>query len=247
MVQLNDSTENKVNNRRAKDEIREINVTKDYVPNSLGSVLISFGNTRVLCTANMEDRVPKFIYGSGEGWLSAEYSMLPGSTTSRSQRERGYTKGRTQEIQRLIGRCLRTTIDLSKIGQRTIWIDCDVLQADGGTRCASITGGFIALGLAVKKMIERGMIRTNPLKRYIAALSVGILDDKIFTDLDYGLDFKADVDMNIVMDHMGNLIEIQGTAEGKPFSKAQLEKMLQLAENGIKDIISIEKDFVNLD
>lgn len=226
--------------------MRTITIEPNYLKDPPGSVLISVGNTKVLCVATVEDRVPRFRYGSGKGWLTAEYSLLPGSTNVRTKRERGHTGGRTSEIQRLIGRTLRTGVDLSSIGERTIWVDCDVIQADGGTRCASITGGFVALALAIKKLCKTGKIRRNPLKRYVGAVSVGLVKGEVKGDLDYELDFNADVDMNVVMDHKGNYIEIQGTAEGDPFTNEHLHEMMVVAGNNIEKLIEVQKEVVDI-
>lgn len=228
-------------------EMRKLEIIPDYLLHPQGSVLISAGKTRVLCTASVEDRMPKFIYGSGNGWLTAEYSMLPGSTPDRYRRERhGHVKGRTKEIQRLIGRCLRCCIDLEKLPEKTIWIDCDVLQADGGTRTASISGGFVALSLAVKKMVDKGVFKENPLTRYVGAISVGVVDGEVVLDLDYENDFEADVDMNVVMDDAGDFIEVQGTAEGAPFNREQMNEMVFKAGEGIRNIILRQKEIIDI-
>lgn len=243
--------ENEKPNSLQKDEgsctIRDIEIVPNYILHPEGSVLISAGKTKVICTATCEQRVPRFIYGSGNSWLTAEYSMLPGSTTERNKREVGnMMSGRTKEIQRLIGRSLRSGIDLTRLGERTFWIDCDVIQADGGSRTASISGGFVALALAIKKMMKEKTLRVNPLKRYIAAISVGIVDGKVELDLDYGKDYRAGVDMNVVMDDHDNFIEVQGTAEGKPFTKGQLDEMLAAAASGIRKIILKQKEIVDI-
>ncbi len=224
-------------------ELRNIEITKDYLENPDGSVLIKMGKTKVICTAMVEEGVPFFLKGKNEGWLTAEYSMLPGSTIRRKVREaaRQRIEGRTQEIQRLIGRSLRTGIDLKKLGERTIWIDCDVIQADGGTRTASIVGGFVAMVLAVDKLYEAGKISENPIKNYIGAVSVGITEDGTVLDMCFKEDSKALVDMNIVMTDTGEYIEIQGTGEEASFSRRQLDDILAVGEKGIDEIIELEK------
>ncbi|MDP6155270.1 MAG: ribonuclease PH [Candidatus Thermoplasmatota archaeon] len=227
--------------------IRPIEIVPNYLLHPPGSVLISVGNTKVLCTATVEERVPRFIYGSGNGWLSAEYSMLPGSTQDRKKRETGtYVSGRTKEIQRLIGRSLRSCIDMRKLRERTIWIDCDVIQADGGSRTASISGSFVALALAVQKLMGERLITENPIKGHIAAISVGIVDGKVELDLDYEKDFRADVDMNVVMNDKGHFIEVQGTAEGNPFTREQMNEMVDAAALGIKKIIEKQKEIIDI-
>ena len=243
--------ENEKSDSHPKDEgtctIRDLEIIPNYVLHPPGSVLFSAGNTKVICTASIEERVPRFVYGSGKGWLSAEYSMLPGATHDRNKRETGnFVSGRNREIQRLIGRSLRSCIDLGRTGERTFWIDCDVIQADGGSRTASISGGFVAMALAVRKMMKEGSIRSNPLRCYIGAISVGIVDGKVELDLDYKKDFNADVDMNVVMNDRGDLIEVQGTAEGKPFSRGQLDQMLDSAAYGIGKIIEKQKEIVDI-
>ena len=228
-------------------KIRPIEIVSNYLLYPPGSVLISVGNTKVLCTATVEERVPRFIYGSGNGWLSAEYSMLPGSTQDRKKRETGtFVSGRTKEIQRLIGRSLRSCIDMRKLRERTIWIDCDVIQADGGSRTASISGSFVALALAIRKMMKERLITENPIKGYIAAISVGIVDGKVELDLDYEKDFRADVDMNVVMNDKGHFIEVQGTAEGNPYTREQMNEMLDVAALGIKKIIQKQKEIIDI-
>jgi len=204
-----------------------------------GSVLIEVGNTKVLCTATVEDKVPTFLRGTGEGWITAEYSMLPRATAERNPREsaRGKIGGRTHEIQRLIGRSLRAVVDLKALGERTIWLDCDVLQADGGTRSASITGAFIALADALRKIEDADV----GVKEYLAAVSVGIVNGELLLDLDYGEDSTAEVDFNVVMTQSGKLVEVQGTAEGRPFSRAEMEQLLNLAEKGVFELMEIQK------
>lgn len=234
---------------RKEDQLRPVKITNDYLLHPEGSVLIEMGNTKVICTASIEDRVPPFLKGSGKGWITAEYSMLPRSTQNRKIREasRGKLEGRTQEIKRLIGRALRSVVDLDKLGEKTIWIDCDVIQADGGTRTASITGAFIALVEALKKMVEEGLLEALPIKRYVAAVSVGVVDDTPILDLCYKEDSNAKVDMNIVMSDKGEFIEIQGTGEEEPFNKEELHKLLELGEKGIKELIAIQKELLKTD
>jgi len=226
---------------RKNDELRPIKIEKNFIKNADGSVLIELGNTRVICTASIENKVPPFLKDQKKGWITAEYGMLPRSTPVRMLREStaGRVGGRTHEIQRLIGRTLRAVVDLEKLGERTIWIDCDVIEADGGTRTASITGGYIALVEAVKKAMNAGMITENPIKDSIAAISVGIVLGEPRLDLCYAEDSQAEVDMNIVMTGSGKFIEIQGTAEILPFSKENLFQLLSLAEKGIREIIRI--------
>lgn len=229
---------------RNNNETREIKITRNYIKYPQGAVLVEFGDTKVICTATIEDKVPTFLKGAGEGWITCEYSMLPGSTQTRKPREvsKGKVDGRTAEVQRLIGRALRSVVDLKKIGERTIWIDCDVIQADGGTRTASVTGSFVALIDAINSIYEEGKIENYPINNYVAAVSVGVLDGEIILDLCYDEDFKAIVDMNVVMTDDGRFVEIQGTGEEGPFSKDEMERMLLLAEEGIKRIIQIQKD-----
>lgn len=224
---------------RKNDELRKIKIQKNFIKNADGSVLIELGNTRVICTASIENKVPPFLKDQKKGWITAEYGMLPRSTPVRMLREStaGRVGGRTHEIQRLIGRSLRAVIDLEKIGERTIWIDCDVIEADGGTRTASITGGYIALKEAISKAISVGMISENPLKDSIAAVSVGIVSGEPRLDLCYAEDSQAEVDMNVVMTGSGKFVEIQGTAEILPFSKENLLQLIALAEKGIREII----------
>jgi ribonuclease PH len=224
---------------RKNDEIRQIRIVKDFIRNADGSVLIELGNTRVICTASIENKVPPFLKDQKKGWITAEYGMLPRSTPTRMLREStaGRVGGRTHEIQRLIGRSLRAVVDLEKLGERTIWIDCDVIEADGGTRTASITGGYIALKEAIEKALNAGMITENPIKDTIAAISVGIINNEPRLDLCYAEDSQAEVDMNIVMTGSGKFIEIQGTAEIIPFSRENLLQLLSLAEKGIREII----------
>jgi len=224
---------------RKNDEIRQIKIVREFIKNADGSVLIELGNTRVICTASIENKVPQFLKDQKKGWITAEYGMLPRSTPTRMLREStaGRVGGRTHEIQRLIGRSLRAVVELEKLGERTIWIDCDVIEADGGTRTASITGGYIALKEAIEKALNAGMITENPIKDTIAAISVGIINNEPRLDLCYAEDSQAEVDMNIVMTGSGKFIEIQGTAEIIPFSRENLLQLLSLAEKGIREII----------
>ncbi|HEX8983736.1 MAG TPA: ribonuclease PH [Ktedonobacterales bacterium] len=228
---------------RANDQLRPISITTDYIKHAEGSALIEFGDTRVLCVASIEDRVPPFLEGRGQGWVTAEYAMLPRAGNTRSQRESvaGKVGGRTHEIQRLIGRSLRAALDLRALGERTITLDCDVLQADGGTRTASITGAWIALQRATKRLKEQGILRVDPVKLSVAAVSVGIVKDQGMLDLNYGEDSRAEVDANVVMTDKGEFIEVQGTAEGKPFSRARLDELLALAEKGIRELQEIQR------
>ena len=228
---------------RKNDELRKISFVVDFTKYAEGSVLAVFGETKVLCTASIESNVPRWIRGSGSGWVTAEYGMLPRATHSRSNREasRGKQSGRTQEIQRLIGRSMRGIMDLKMLGEKTITLDCDVIQADGGTRTAAISGAYLALKIALKNLLEKDLIKNDPLTGYLAAISVGIYNNESILDLNYVEDSNAETDMNIVMNDTGKLIEIQGTAEGKMFNREELDSMLDLAENGIKDIIQIQK------
>ena len=228
--------------------MRKVNIKTGFIKYAEGSCLIEFGNTKVICTASLENSVPPFLRGKGSGWITAEYSMLPRSCTRRTPREssRGKVGGRTHEIQRLIGRSLRSVIDMDLLGERTIWIDCDVIQGDGGTRTASITGAFVALVICLKKMKKEHLIEKLPVKDYVAAVSVGIVGKDMILDLDYEKDSTADVDMNVVMTSKGKFIEIQGTAEGEPFSGVQMKKMLLLAEGGIKKLIAKQKEILKI-
>jgi len=230
-------------NGRSSNQTRQVKVTKNYIIHPHGSVLFEMGNTRVLCSASVDNKVPSFLRDKGQGWVTAEYSMLPSSTNTRTSREatKGKVSGRTQEIQRLIGRSLRSIINLKKLGERTVWIDCDVIQADGGTRCASITGAFIALMLAMKKLKKDKLIKEMPVRDYVAAISVGVVSGKNYLDLDYSEDSEADVDMNIIKTGTGGFVEIQGTAEREPFSDKQMKAMLTLADKGIKQLVDIQK------
>jgi ribonuclease PH len=228
---------------RNNEQIRPVKITRNYLKHAEGSVLIEMGDTKVICTASVDDKVPPFIKGTGKGWITSEYGMIPRSTEARKPREstRGKVDGRTMEIQRLIGRALRSIVDLEKLGEMTIYIDCDVIQADGGTRTASITGSYVALVDALYKLVQQEKIEAMPLNGYIAAISVGIKDGEAILDLNYAEDSTCQVDMNIVMTDKGEFIEIQGTGEESPFSKAQLQEMMGLAEKGIKELIEIQK------
>jgi ribonuclease PH len=223
---------------RASDELRAIRIERGFTQHAEGSVLVSFGETRVICTASIEARVPGWLRDAGQGWLTAEYGMLPRSTHTRSDREaaRGKQSGRTQEIQRLIGRALRAVLDLKALGQHTITIDCDVIQADGGTRTAAITGGYVALADAIRVLKKKGLIRKNPLYGQVAAVSVGIWEGKPVLDLDYAEDSSAETDMNVVMNEAGAFIEVQGTAEGHAFHRHEMDQMLELAVTGIHQL-----------
>lgn len=227
--------------RRQADQLRSHSFQLDFVSNPLASVVINCGNTKVLCTASIEDRVPRFLLNSGQGWLTAEYRMLPGATSPRHSRELMRLSGRTQEIQRLIGRSLRASIDLKALGERTITIDADVLQADAGTRTAAITGGYVALAHGIKKLIAAGELKTSPLLEPVAAVSVGLIEGKAVLDLNYPEDLAADVDLNIVMNGSLGLIEIQGTAEANSFTRTQLNQMLDLAESGIRELLAAQQ------
>lgn len=228
---------------RKNNEIRNVKIQRSFLETAEGSVLISMGNTRVICTASIEEKVPPFLKEQKKGWVTAEYSMLPRATLTRTVRESmtGRVSGRTHEIQRLIGRALRSVVDLSLVGERTIWIDCDVLQADGGTRTASITGAFICLSDALKYALRNGLIEKSPIKDYLAAISVGVVNGEPVIDLCYAEDSIAEVDMNIVMTGSGRFVEVQGTAEGVPFSKTELDSLIKLAEEGIHQLINVQK------
>lgn len=229
--------------QRQADQLRDVKITRNYTKHAEGSVLVEFGDTKVICTASVEENIPRFLKGSGRGWVTAEYGMLPRSTGSRMDREaaRGKQSGRTQEIQRLIGRSLRAAIDMNLLGENTIKIDCDVIQADGGTRTASITGGCVALADAINTMLERGIIKSSPLKQMIASVSVGIYKGEPVLDLDYPEDSSADTDMNVVMTEAGKFIEVQGTAEDGAYSFDELQAMIRLAEKGISELVDIQK------
>ncbi len=232
---------------RAPDEMRQVSITRNFTMHAEGSVLIEFGNTKVICTASIEERVPGFLRGKGEGWVTAEYGMLPRSTSSRMRREASSGKqgGRTLEIQRLIGRSLRAVIDMKKLGERTLTIDCDVIQADGGTRTASITGGFVALADAINNLMAEGKLDENPLTGSVASISVGIYKGTPVLDLDYPEDSNAETDMNVVMDGEGQFIEVQGTAEGHPFSRDELNSLLALAEKGITELKALQQEAID--
>ena len=229
---------------RTNNEMRPITITRNFIDTAEGSVLIEIGKTRVICTASIEEKVPVFLKEKNQGWVTAEYSMLPRATGTRTTRESsiGRVSGRTHEIQRLIGRSLRSVVDLSVIGQRTFWIDCDVIRADGGTRTAAITGSFICLADAFNYAIKKGLIAKNPVKEYLAAVSVGMVNNQPVLDLNYEEDSTAGVDMNIVMTGSGNLVEIQGTAEGNPFSVKDLDDLITLAKQGIDSLISRQRE-----
>ncbi len=228
---------------RSADQIRAVRMTRGYTIHAEGSVLIEFGATRVLCTASVEEKVPPHKRGSGEGWVTAEYGMLPRATHTRSEREaaRGKQSGRTQEIQRLIGRSMRSVIDLARLGERTIHLDCDVLQADGGTRTAAITGAFVAMQDAVSKLLAQGKLEQSPIRDHVAAISVGMVQGRPLLDLEYTEDSSCDTDMNIVMTGTGHFVEVQGTAEGAAFSRAEMELLLALAEKGIGELVTLQK------
>ncbi|AIW30735.1 ribonuclease PH [Bacillus velezensis] len=230
---------------RQHDELRPITFDLDFITHPEGSVLITAGNTKVICNASVEDRVPPFLRGGGKGWITAEYSMLPRATNQRTIREssKGKVSGRTMEIQRLIGRALRAVVDLEKLGERTIWIDCDVIQADGGTRTASITGAFLAMAIAIGKLVKSGVIKTSPVTDYLAAISVGMdKEEGLLLDLNYEEDSAAEVDMNIIMTGSGRFVELQGTGEEATFSREDLNGLLSLAEKGIQTLIQKQKE-----
>jgi ribonuclease PH len=233
----------RVDGRKA-DELRRIKITRNYLKNVEGSVLIEMGETKVICAATVENSVPPFLRGKGTGWVTAEYAMLPRSSAQRISRERSKVGGRTHEIQRLIGRSLRSVVDMNALGERSVLIDCDVVQADGGTRTASITGAYVALVEALRHIKKQGLIQTVPVIDFLAAISVGIVGGKPMLDLCYVEDSSAEVDMNLVMTGKGGIVEVQGTAEGKPFSKNELAKLLALGEKGIKTLIQKQKDLL---
>src|SRR5712675_1988185 len=225
---------------RSPDQLRPVNIIPNFINTAEGAVLMELGNTRVICTASVEETVPQFMRNRGKGWISSEFSMLPRATLTRTSREvsKGRPSGRTHEIQRLIGRSLRAVTDLERLGERTIWIDCDVIQADGGTRTASITGAFVALGLALQRLIDAGTLTAAPIKDFVAAISVGIVDGEVLLDLNYEEDSRADVDMNFVMTAGNKIVELQATAEHQVFDDAQLAKMMSLARQGIQSLIA---------
>ncbi|MEE9335080.1 MAG: ribonuclease PH [Granulosicoccaceae bacterium] len=231
---------------RAIDELRQVTIERHYTKHAAGSTLIAMGDTKVICTASIEERTPPWLKGKGSGWVTAEYGMLPGSTNTRMRREAsaGKQSGRTQEIQRLIGRSLRAAVDLQALGERSITVDCDVIQADGGTRTASITGAFIALHDAMESLVKAGKIKSNPIHGMIAAISVGIYKGQPVLDLDYIEDSNAETDMNVVMNDAGGFIEIQGTAEGHAFRRSELDDLLSLAEGGIKKLITVQTNAI---
>ena len=234
------------NDGRKANQLRPLTITPSYIKTADGSVLIEMGDTKVICTAKLEERVPPFLRNSGKGWITAEYGMLPGSSQVRIGREssRGKVGGRTHEIQRLIGRSLRAIADLKSLGERTVWIDCDVIQADGGTRTASITGAYVALVEAVRRWHQRGVINVDPVRDSVAAVSTGMVDGKILLDLCYEEDSRAEVDMNYVMTGSGKFIEVQGTAESAPFTKRQMERMAEIAQQGIKELLKAQKKVI---
>jgi len=232
---------------RTNDQLRDIKFTRNYTKHALGSVLVEFGDTKVIVTASVEEKQPRWMQkDENKGWITAEYSLLPGSTHTRVDRERGIrVSGRTQEIQRLIGRSIRACVDLNKLGPRTITIDADVIQADGGTRTASISGGFVALTDAINKLIEDGKLQESPIIQPIAAISAGIVGGEVMLDLDYDEDSTADVDANIVMMEDGNLVEFQATSEGQPYSQQQMFEIIKISEKGVRDIIELQKEALN--
>ncbi|HEY0384761.1 MAG TPA: ribonuclease PH [Pyrinomonadaceae bacterium] len=231
------------NDNRAADELRTVRLTPDFLPHAEGSALIEMGQTRVICAASVEERVPHFLRGRGQGWVTAEYAMLPRATQQRTPREtgRGGPSGRTHEIQRLIGRSLRAIVNTAQLGERTITLDCDVLQADGGTRTASITGAYVAFALACRRLLRSGKITRNPLAGEVAAVSVGIVEGTPLLDLKYDEDSRAEVDMNVICTGDGRFIEVQGTAEGAPFSRAEMDALLELASGGIKQLLAVQR------
>ncbi len=229
---------------RKSDELRSVEIIPDFCKYAEGSALVKFGNTHVLCTATTDESTPKFLQGSGQGWVTAEYGMLPRSTHTRIRRDRAANSGRTQEISRLIGRSLRSAMDLKTLGERQITIDCDVIQADGGTRTAAITGGFVALAMATEFLQKQRKLKDNPLKRYISAISAGIFKQEAILDLNYDEDSNIETDMNFVMDGSGEFIEIQGTAEGVPFTQPQLNSMIELADKGCKELLLKQQELI---
>jgi len=237
------------NDGRAADDLRPVKITPDFIPSAEGSVLIEAGQTRVIVTATIEDGVPSFLKGSGKGWVTGEYGMLPRATEERTPREatRGKQSGRTLEIQRMIGRALRAVTDLKALGERTVWLDCDVIQADGGTRTASVTGAFVALALALERLVAAGILRALPLKDCLAATSVGIVNNELMIDLAYEEDSRAQVDMNVVMTGGGEFVEVQATAEGRPYTGAELTALIELAAEGIRELMEIQQELLHLD
>jgi ribonuclease PH len=234
---------------RAAAELRPVKLTPDFISSAEGSVLMEAGNTRVIATVSVEDGVPSFLKGSGKGWITSEYGMLPRSTETRTPREatRGRQSGRTLEIQRLIGRALRAVTDLKALGERTVWVDCDVIQADGGTRTASITGACVALALALERLEAQGILRKQPLRDTLAAVSVGIVDDHLLLDLDYEEDSRAQVDMNVVMTGRGRFVEVQASAEGREFAQEELDELLELSSNGIAQLTAVQQSLLHMD
>jgi ribonuclease PH len=226
---------------RQPDDLRPVRVTRDYLRHPEGSVLVEFGDTKVVCTASIEEKVPSFLKGQGKGWVTAEYGMLPRSTNTRMNRERNGPSGRSQEIQRLVGRSLRAVVEMAKLGERTVWVDCDVLQADGGTRTAAITGSFIAVADAIGTLVKAGTLPGSPVRDCVAAISVGIVNGTPVLDLNYVEDSSAEVDMNVVMTGAGAFVEVQGTAEQTPFGRDRLTAMLALAEGGIGRLIALQR------
>ena len=235
-------------NKRSAGQLRPVRIQRSYTRHAEGSVLVEFGDTRLICTASVEEKVPGFLRDRGQGWVTAEYGMLPRATNTRTDREasRGKQTGRTQEIQRLIGRSLRAVMDLKKLGERTIQIDCDVIQADGGTRTAGITGAFVALHDAVTLLRRRGLVTESPVRDFVAAVSVGMVEGTPVLDLDYAEDSTCDTDMNVVMTGSGGFVEVQGTAEGAPFSQAQMDALLVLAQSGIRELIAKQKEALGI-
>ncbi len=233
---------------RAANDLRPVKITPDFIPSAEGSVLIEMGRTRVIVTATINDGVPSFLKGTGKGWVTGEYGMLPRATEERTPREstRGRQSGRTLEIQRMIGRTLRAATDLKALGERTVWLDCDVIEADGGTRTASVTGAFVALALALERMVAAGMLRAVPLLDSVAATSVGIVDDQPLLDLAYEEDSRAQVDMNVVMTGDGRFVEVQASAEGRPYTTEELQKLLDLATGGIRQLAKLQQDVVRV-
>ena len=233
-------------NHRANDALREVTILPNFLQTAEGSVLISVGRTRVICTASVEETVPQFLRGQGKGWITSEYAMLPRATQTRSPREvtRGRPSGRTHEIQRLIGRSLRSVVELDRLGERTLYIDCDVIEADGGTRTASITGATVALALALDKLKKEKKLAASPLRELVAATSVGLIEQEARLDLDYSEDSAAEVDMNVVMTASGRFVEVQATAEGRPFGREQMDQLISLAEGGIRRLIEIQQEVI---
>lgn len=233
---------------REREQLRPVKITRNYIKHAEGSVLIEMGDTKVICTASVDEKVPPFLKGMGKGWITSEYGMLPRSTEVRKVRDaaRGKVDGRTMEIQRLIGRALRSVVNLEELGENTIFIDCDVIQADGGTRTASITGAFVALFDAINKMKADGKVKNMPIQSFVAAVSVGIKNGEIILDLNYAEDSTCQVDMNIVMTEKGDLVEIQGTGEEKPFTRQEMEEMIRIGQKGILDLINIQKESLGI-